>query len=296
MNSKRIAFGIGIVVAVLVVFTVSAVADNIGRFEPQHGSAETDEYVPVIVYADLEAGSDLAGSGFTLKFNPDIIDIYNVDYACDDNPPTGPDQYCWGCLDVNLSYKENGYIWAFNGAPLNSTWVEVPPPAHWAWTDMIYDGIEGPVENVEMYRIWVHPLSDNIPGVSPFEFWFEYAPDGCPICQKTGWINYSAITIPATFINGTFTHVGEEPTPTPTPTFTKELEEDWNLISLPLINETDRTVANIIDTSLTGSYDELYKYDATKHSFVPLSSLDTMENGVGYFIHMTSGDTWTYSG
>jgi hypothetical protein len=56
------------------------------------------------------------------------------------------------------------------------------------------------------------------------------------------------------------------------------------------------TVANIIDTSLSGSYDELYKYDATTHSFVLLSSTDTMENGVGYFIHMTSGDTWTYSG
>ena len=30
---------------------------------------------------------------------------------------------------------------------------------------------------------------------------------------------------------------------------------------------------------------------------VPLSSTtDTMENGAGYCIHMTSGDTWTYNG
>jgi|LGVF01.1.fsa_nt_gb hypothetical protein len=94
-------------------------------------------------------------------------------------------------------------------------------------------------------------------------------------------------------INGTFTCGGEGPTPG---TFEKELVTDWNLISLPLTSETDMTVANVIDTSLSGSYDELYKYDATKHSFVSLSSSDTMENGVGYFIHMTSVDTWTYSG
>jgi hypothetical protein len=102
--------------------------------------------------------------------------------------------------------------------------------------------------------------------------------------------------LPTTWENGTFTHEGEEPPPTPTPTFTKELKEDWNLISLPLTNGTDMTVANIINASLSGSYDGLYKYDATTHSFVLLSSTDTMENGVGYFIHMTSGDTWTYSG
>jgi len=93
------------------------------------------------------------------------------------------------------------------------------------------------------------------------------------------------------WIDGTFN------CPCATPeTFTKDLVEGWNLISLPLINETDMTVANIIDASLNGSYDALYKYDASAHNFVPLSSSDTMENGVGYFIHMTSADTWTYTG
>ena len=85
-------------------------------------------------------------------------------------------------------------------------------------------------------------------------------------------------------------------TPPPPQTFEKELVKGWNLISLPLHNETDMTVANIIDESLSGSYDELYTYDASTSSFVSLSSTDTMENGVGYFINMTATDTWSYSG
>ena len=55
------------------------------------------------------------------------------------------------------------------------------------------------------------------------------------------------------------------------------------------------TVANIM-SSVSGSYDALYRYDASTHSWVPLSSSDTMENGVGYFVHMTSAGTWTYTG
>ncbi|MFV9676365.1 MAG: hypothetical protein ACNYVW_01750, partial [Methanosarcinales archaeon] len=31
-------------------------------------------------------------------------------------------------------------------------------------------------------------------------------------------------------------------------------------------------------------------------NFVALGSSATMENGVGYFIHMTADDTWTYQG
>jgi hypothetical protein len=81
----------------------------------------------------------------------------------------------------------------------------------------------------------------------------------------------------------------------PEETFNKPLVAGWNLISLPL-TATDMTVANIIDASLSGNYDALHRYDTTTHSFVPLSSTDTMENGAGYFIHITSPDTWTYSG
>ena len=82
----------------------------------------------------------------------------------------------------------------------------------------------------------------------------------------------------------------------PEETFSKPLPAGWNLISLPLTNGTDMKVSNIIDTSLSGKYDALHKYDATTHNFVAMSSPDTMENGVGYFIHITTAGTWTYSG
>ena len=94
---------------------------------------------------------------------------------------------------------------------------------------------------------------------------------------------------PITTEDGTFTCMA------PQETFSKDLVEGWNLISLPLYNATDMTVANIM-SSVSGSYDALYRYDASAHGWVPLSSSDTMANGVGYFIHMTSADTWTYSG
>jgi len=94
---------------------------------------------------------------------------------------------------------------------------------------------------------------------------------------------------PITTEDGTFTCMA------PQETFSKDLVEGWNLISLPLYNATDMTVANIM-SSVSGSYDALYRYDASAHGWVPLSSSDVMENSVGYFIHMTAADTWTYTG
>lgn len=95
--------------------------------------------------------------------------------------------------------------------------------------------------------------------------------------------------VPFTVDNGTFACTGVPET------FEKELVVGWNLISLPL-TATDMTVANVIDTSLSGTYDALYKYDVATHSFLPLSPTDTMDNGVGYFINMTAADTWSYEG
>lgn len=96
--------------------------------------------------------------------------------------------------------------------------------------------------------------------------------------------------VPFTVDNGTFTCTGAPET------FEKDLIVGWNLISLSLTNATDMTVASVINASLSGSYDALYKYDASTHSFLPLSPTDTMDNGVGYFIHMTAADTWSYEG
>ena len=98
--------------------------------------------------------------------------------------------------------------------------------------------------------------------------------------------------VPTEWVHGNFSCEYEAPPET----FSKPLEPGWNLISLPLTNATDMTVANVINTSLSGSYDALYKYDVATHSFESLSSTDTMDNGVGYFINMTAADTWSYEG
>ena len=79
-------------------------------------------------------------------------------------------------------------------------------------------------------------------------------------------------------------------------TFSRTLVPGWNLISLPL-RTADMTRMYVIDGSLTDSYDALFKYNATTHRFEALdSAADELETGVGYFIHMTAADTWTYDG
>ena len=49
------------------------------------------------------------------------------------------------------------------------------------------------------------------------------------------------------------------------------------MISLPLYNATDMTVASIIDKSLSGKYDALYRYDAVNKSRVAMNSSDVMD-------------------
>ncbi len=92
----------------------------------------------------------------------------------------------------------------------------------------------------------------------------------------------------ASWIDGNFTCLA------PQETFSKDLVEGWNLISLPLTAD-DMTVSSVF-SSVAGKYDAIYSYDASTHSWVALSSDDTLENGVGYFIHMTESGTWTYQG
>jgi len=93
---------------------------------------------------------------------------------------------------------------------------------------------------------------------------------------------------PITTEDGTFTCLA------PQETYSKDLVGGWNLISLPLTAD-DMTVSSVF-SSVAGKYDALYSYDATTHSWVALGDDDTLENGVGYFIHMTESGTWTYQG
>ncbi len=77
-------------------------------------------------------------------------------------------------------------------------------------------------------------------------------------------------------------------------TFEKDLLKGWNLASLPL-TPSDKKVSSVLN-SVDGKYDAVVRYNAATHQFVTLSGSDEMDNGVGYFIHMTENGTWSYQG
>ena len=281
MKQNKIAFEIGMVLTVLAVLTVSAVpAVNAATayFEPQHMSAELGGYNYTVLWLDIEEGETLLSADMQIRFDPAHANITSIFKNCQ-----VADDECWSSLQKNFDYLGNGYFWGGVSAPQEYD-EEIE---EWVGTS---DGLFHGPETIKICKFKLQ--AQGTPGVSPFNFGFEMLPEGCPLCQPCIFFNATGKPLDVTWINGTFTHEGE----IPSETFTKELVAGWNLISLPLTNETDMTVANIIDTSLNGSYDALDRYDASTHSFVALSSTDTMENGVGYFINMTADDTWTYSG
>ena len=71
----------------------------------------------------------------------------------------------------------------------------------------------------------------------------------------------------------------------------KSLPVGWNLVSRP-----DITADNSTASVLAGVYyDAVYRYDANSDTFVDVSD-GTMEPSVGYFVHVASPSTWTYTG
>ena len=243
MNEKCL-FGIGIVLAVLLVFVAPAVADNIVYFNPDPSSAVPGEVITVELRFNHTEG--VAAFNDDVHFDPSVVNI------TDGSPGIQPAMWL---------FVHYGDFVRFGG--WSADYHNYPPGDH----VLAYLTVEGV-------------------GGGTSILWHD---DNDVFDELTG----GGVIIPnQTWHNGTFTCEGE----VPAKTYTKNLVTGWNLISLPLTNETDMTVANILGASLSSSYDALHKYDATKHSFVSLESSDTMENGVGYFIHMTVDDTWTYQG
>ena len=258
MNKMKIVFGIGIILAALAALTAPAVADyNIFHLIPEESSCEGVGCTTTVWVKVNTSYNDINALQASIIFDPSMVNVTNVVEGTD------PDWYMW---DWHI-FTSGGY-----------TYVKISP------SDVL--GAYGP----GVLEIGKMTLQCEAPGVSALHFADESEVKG----DRTE-INHPAGIIcgPAgsecPMEDGTFTCVGPEET------FNKPLVAGWNLISLPL-TATDMTVANILDASLSGNYDALHKYDTATHNFVPLSSTDTMANGAGYFIHITSPDTWTYSG
>ena len=114
---------------------------------------------------------------------------------------------------------------------------------------------------------------DNL-GVSPLEM--PVASDKTMLFTPTG------PEVPTTSINGTFTCGGAQ-------TFTKSLPAGWNLISLPL-TATDNTTGTVLSGVTQNA---VKQYNAVTKQF---EDATTMDPGTGYFVHVTTAGTWSYSG
>ena len=252
---KKIVFGIGMVLAVLAVLTAPAAADY-NIFHLVPEDSSCDPGEDVTVWVKVNTSyNDINGVQASIIFDPSIVNVTNVVEGAN------PDWYMWDWHIFNL----HGY-----------TYVKI--------TSSDPMGAFGPGE----LDIGKMTLRCEAPGISSLHFANASEVTEEDMTMIVNPTHTNGIW-PITTEDGTFTCTA------PQETFSKELVKGWNLISLPLYNATDMTVANIM-SSVSGSYDALYRYDASTHSWVPLSSSDTMENGVGYFIHMTSAGTWTYTG
>ena len=238
-ETKKMAFRIGIVLAVLAAFTASVAADNVIFFDPDPSCAAPGETIHVGLWINCTDG--VAAWNDDIHYDPEVLNITNAE-------PGDVYTVMWSFFP----YWDQGFVRI----------------GSWSYDYMDHTGL------MLLANLTIVAIN---PGTSTL-YHDNYAIG-----------NWEGHEWDATWINGTFTCLA------PQETFSKELVKGWNLISLPLYNATDMTVANIM-SSVSGLYDALYRYDASTHSWVPLSSSDTMENGVGYFVHMTSAGTWTYTG
>ena len=76
MDRKRIAFGIGIMLAVLIAFTATAAADNVVYFDPDPCNATPNDEILVTLWVDTTDG--LASFNTDVYFDPNVVNITNV--------------------------------------------------------------------------------------------------------------------------------------------------------------------------------------------------------------------------
>ena len=199
--NERYLFGIGMVLAMLMVFTAPAAAENRAYFDPVHSNATIGNTTWVTLYVDIDTNVRLAGGQVELKFDPAHADIIECKKAC--SPvPTGPNQYCWGALDKNYDFTGNGYLWGLVFVPQQSKWDS--EWGMWVWTEAPGGYITGPA-TVPICKYKLEAVGT--PGESPFDFGFERFPSGCSLCQPCMFCDEVGVSLSITWENGTFTHL-----------------------------------------------------------------------------------------
>jgi len=202
----RYLFGIGVVLAMLLVFTGTAAAGNTAYFVPEHSNATTGNSTYVNLYVDIDTDVRLAGAQIQLQFDP---------------------------AHANITRFDNGYFWG--GCSVPQYW----DTESGEWT-MIEEGYFTGPATVKIGRFKVG--ATGTPGESPLDFGFEVYPSECSLCLPCEFVDEMGIVLDVTFVNGTFTHLAG---PVKTETFTKSLPAGWNLVSLPL-TPTDNSVSAVL--------------------------------------------------
>ena len=261
MNSKTIAIGIGMILAVLVVFTAPAIAGpNTMYFTNYSGDTSPGgtSYVELWLNLTDPIGDVDPNWGFKSSAINITIDTYVGDITAGTKIAGYPDPWdlFWTC-DPNL----HDGVWMTIGSNV------VPPPP------IGLDPGTYPVANLTIVA--------NNQGVMDLHFSREL-PNKCDMVDSGGEPYPNQIWEDGTFTCGN---------PPPVVTFTKPLPEGWNLISLPLTPSV-----NSVGAVLSGvTQNAVKRYDATSKLF---EDVTTMDPGVGYFVHVTdpSGSTWSYQG
>jgi len=209
----------------------------------------------------------------------------------------GEDVTVW--VKVNTSYNDINAAQAsiiFDPSVVNVTDVVKGTPAWYMWDWQVYDyGADkkyvfigasdvlstfGPGE-LELGKMTLHCEAA---GISSLHFANESEVGSDRLTQVSGQGGiYSHTTKDGTFACGV----------TPE-TFSKDLVEGWNLVSLPLTPLVDNSTSAVL-SSMSGKYDAVYSYNAATKQFEDVMT-GTMDPDIGYFVHVTSAGTWTYTG
>jgi len=261
MNKNNI-FGIGMLLAVLLVFAAPAMArtDDVTFYLNTSDGSHEISVAPgeeVTIYLDAYAPvNTTAGFEAAIMFDPDVME----------------------CLDMTENTSlTNWYMWDFWGvwdSGYGDGMMYINPTA---WDPL---GIGPGLLRCGDIRVkGVNPGTTILYlGVSPGDI--KDGNNETIIIDTEG--DYKDWTLAENF---TFTCLG------PAETFTKSLPLGWNLISLPLTPLDNSTSAVLGNATI--AYDAVKSYDTATHQF---EDATTMDPGTGYFVHVTTAGDWTYEG
>ena len=213
---------------------------------------------------------------------------YNVMYLVPQNSSTDPGGNVTVWLMLNTSHDDVGGFGAniaFDTSVVNVTLVEegtTPDWDQWGWMNwgdhVCISGLKFSGTGPGVLQLGKMTLECVNPGISTLMFQnFGNVEDPTSVSDIYGEL-YPEFTVE----NGTFTCGSVQ-------TFTRSLPEGWNLISLPL-TPTDNSVSAVLSGVTQNA---VKQYNATSKQF---ETATTMDPGTGYFVHVTSASTWSYTG